>query len=340
MNPTRSIEIIGGGLAGLSLASALARAGVSVTLHEAGAYPRHRVCGEFITGLPASTRAALQLDPMLADAVANHSVGWFAQGRLVRTQRLPAAALGLSRYVLDARLAEAFVAAGGKLCPNMRSLVRVDAPGRVFATGRRRARPGWLGLKVHATDFPLARDLEVHLGEDAYVGVSRIAPHRVNLCGLFRRRDLAAPAVELLSAYLEACGLHDLRRRLAASCPDPASFCAVAAMEFDRRVPPCLPVRLGDASSVIAPFTGHGMAMAFQSAELALDPLLAYARGDAEWPETRATIQRGLRRRFRVRLASAHALHPFLLRTSRQRWLALLSRSHLLPLRPLYAVLH
>jgi menaquinone-9 beta-reductase len=45
MTLSRPIEIIGGGLAGLSLGRALARAGVPVTVYEAGNYPRHRVCG-------------------------------------------------------------------------------------------------------------------------------------------------------------------------------------------------------------------------------------------------------------------------------------------------------
>ena len=59
----RGVEIVGGGLAGLSLGLALRRAGVPVTLHEAGEYPRHRVCGEFIAGLDERTRARLGLDP-------------------------------------------------------------------------------------------------------------------------------------------------------------------------------------------------------------------------------------------------------------------------------------
>ena len=80
--------------------------------------------------------------------------------------------------------------------------------------------------------------------------------------------------------------------------------------------------------------------MAFQSAEIALAPLLAFARGEAEWPETRRTIHEALRRRFRMRLASAGALHSFLLQPSRQRWLGALNRARLLPLGPLYAALH
>jgi len=55
MSGGRSVEVVGGGLAGLSLGLALRRRGVPVTVWEAGHYPRHRVCGEFITGLDRAT---------------------------------------------------------------------------------------------------------------------------------------------------------------------------------------------------------------------------------------------------------------------------------------------
>ncbi|HYP16175.1 MAG TPA: hypothetical protein VEQ65_03110 [Opitutus sp.] len=340
MNVLRPVEIIGGGLAGLSLGLALQRAGVPVTIQEAGKYPRHRVCGEFIAGLPASTRHRLHLDPLLADAAHNREVAWFAGERLVRRQQLPADALGLSRHVLDARLAHAFQEAGGTLHVNTRSAAQSDAPGRIFATGRRRAASQWIGLKLHAVRLPLAGDLEVHLGEQAYVGLARIENGRVNICGLFRRRALCAKGADLLLGYLQAGGLDRLAQRLGTASLDLHSFCAVAALDFDSHVGNAPALRLGDACAMIAPFTGHGMAMAFQSADLALDPLIAYARGELEWPQVRSMIRTSLRRRFRVRLGTAHALHGFLLRPRGQRWLATLSRFRLLPLRPLYAALH
>ena len=340
MNDLRPIEIVGGGLAGLSLGLALRSAGVDVTIQEAGSYPRHRVCGEFITGLPASTRLRLGLSPFLIDAAQNQEVGWFVRGVPARHQRLPSAALGLSRHALDTRLANAFVAAGGKLVTNSRATDSRDVPGRVFATGRRRNEGRWLGLKIHALGLSLERDLELHLGDYAYIGLTRIEEGRVNICGLFRRREIAAKGAHLLKAYLIESGLSSLAKRLERAELDQHSFCAVAAVGFDRHVPPSNEVRLGDTLAMIPPFTGHGMAMAFLSAEVALAPLIAFARGCEEWPETRRVIHDLLRRRFRLRLASASALHSFLLQPSRQRWLGALNRARLLPLRPLYAALH
>ena len=310
----RPIEIIGGGLAGLSLGIALRRAGVPVTLHEAGRYPRHRVCGEFITGLAPVTIARLGLQHALAGALQHHEVAWFPRDGPAQIQRLPAPALGISRHSLDARLAATFVAEGGTLCTNSRRTDLADRPGRVFATGRRRTTTSaWMGLKVHMRDLTLTRDLEMHLGAACYVGLSKVEDDAVNICGLFRRRAVDGRGVNLLLSYLRAVGLGALAARIDAAQIDHGSFSAVAALAFDRRMPPSDRVALGDAGAMIPPFTGNGMAMAFQSAELALPPLIDYARAGCEWPATSRAIQRALRSRFRVRLASAGALHPFLL---------------------------
>src|SRR4051812_14672849 len=142
MNPMRPIEIVGGGLAGLSLGLALRRADVAVTLSEAGDYPRHRVCGEFITGLTDDTIQHLGLAPFLEDALLHREVAWFHEGQLARRQRLPSPARGLSRYLLDARIARAFAEAGGQLRTNHRVVPPDPLPGRVFTTGRRRAQSG------------------------------------------------------------------------------------------------------------------------------------------------------------------------------------------------------
>lgn len=341
MKPFHPIEIVGGGLAGLSLGLALRGAEVPVTIFEAGDYPRHRVCGEFITGLDDATITALGLEFCLNDALRPREVAWFLNGQLTNRQRLPVPARALSRHRLDARLAAAFTEAGGLLRTHTRITDPAPLPGRVLTTGRRRSRSDWLGLKIHALDLPLAGELEFHLGTDAYVGLTRVESRRVNICGLFRRRELCAKGHHLLLAYLSAAGLGVLAERLARATLDDHSFSAVAALDFS---PPPGPAEkqltLGDAWSMIPPFTGNGMAMAFQSAECALDPLLAFARHTRDWTTTTHAIQTALARRFRVRLAGARLVHPFLLRPSRQRWLTRLARTHLLPLRPLYTLLH
>ncbi|HVS52308.1 MAG TPA: hypothetical protein VHD62_08125 [Opitutaceae bacterium] len=334
------IEIAGGGLAGLSLGIALRRAGIAVTIFEAGSYPRHRVCGEFITGLETKTIERLGLGTVLAGALEHREVAWFFGEKRARIQALPSPALGLSRHALDARLAALFVAGGGDLRERTRLADLSIRPGRIFATGRRRGDTTWIGLKCHARGLELERDLELHLGDAAYAGLSRVEDGAVNVCGLFRHRPIAARGIDLLCDYLRASRLTGLEARLRKAELDEESFCAVAALSFAR--PRLFPdeIQLGDACGMMPPFTGNGMAMAFQSAEIAVEPLLAFAHGERDWSETCRLVNAALHRRFRLRLASANALHPFLLHPSRQRWLALLNRARLIPFAPLYSVTH
>ncbi len=342
MSTLRTIDIVGGGLAGLSLGIGLRREGVPVTIHEAGSYPRHRVCGEFIAGLSEATITRLELAPALRGALRHHEVAWcFGEGP-PQIKRLPSPALGISRHTLDARLADLFVSSGGVLHSDTRITETPSRAGWVSASGRRRAaEPRWIGLKLHVRHLPLRRELEMHPGIDAYVGLAKVEDDTVNVCGLFQRRTSTGRGPELLDYYLRAAGLAALAERLAAATPDPDSFCAVAALGFDRRVAATgSRIRIGDAGAMIPPFTGNGMAMAFQGAELVLSPLLDYSRGATDWATTCRIVQAAFWRRFRLRLASAGALHPFLLNRGRQRWFAALSRARLLPFGPLYAALH
>jgi menaquinone-9 beta-reductase len=338
----RPVEIIGGGLAGLSLGLALNRAGVPVTIIEAGAYPRHRVCGEFITGLGQATIERLQLAPFLADARLHREVAWFLREKPLRHQTLPQPAYALSRHALDQRLATAFTAAGGVLRTHTRADLTAARDGRVFASGRRPARPEWIGLKCHAVALPLVSGLELHLGDFAYIGLCAVEADRVNISGLFRQRaDLPDLGRETaLVAYLRAAGLSALADRLAAASIDRDSFSAVAGLGFSQPSTRADRLVIGDTYAMIPPFTGHGMAMAFQSAEASLDPVLAWSRGEATWADTLRSVHQRLRRLFCIRLASAAALHPFLFRPSRQRLLATASRLRVLPMEPLYALTH
>jgi flavin-dependent dehydrogenase len=112
-NPQSAITIVGGGPAGSSLAIRLANAGFCVTLFERERFPRHKLCGEFIS--PECLRHFRELGVLgdLLDAGGrrisetqfyamngrNAAVpsGWLGNGEL---------ALSLSRAEMDMRLLE------------------------------------------------------------------------------------------------------------------------------------------------------------------------------------------------------------------------------------------
>ena len=57
------------------------------------------------------------------------------------------------------------------------------------------------------------------------------------------------------------------------------------------------------------PVTGNGMSMAFESAELAIEPLIAYSQGKFDWAQAHQAVARACDRAFARRLAWARVLH-------------------------------
>ncbi len=342
MSASLPVRIVGGGLAGLALGIALGRAGVAATIYEAGDYPRHRVCGEFLAGLDDTTIARLGIGAAFAGASLHHDVTWFLRERVIARHALPVPARAISRFALDARLAEQFVAGGGQLLPRTRHVLPPDDSGWVDARGRAPSGASpWLGLKVHVRDLVSATGLEVHLGDHAYVGVSRVEDGWTNVCGLFRRRaGLRVEREGALATYLRASGLGQLAERLAAAPRRPGSACAVAGFAFARRVASGAGLQLGDAGGMIPPFTGNGMTIALTGAARALDPLVGWSRGGCSWAETTHGIRESLRTEFAGRLRRATLLHPFLLHGPLQLLLGAAARTGLLPTALLYRLLH
>lgn len=335
------VTVAGGGLAGLSLGIALRTRGVPVVLHEAGSYPRHRVCGEFISGVTERTLDALGIREFLDDARRHRMTRWFVGDREVCTAELPEPALGMSRHRLDLRLAEAFRDRGGDL--RERSRLGVEKmEGVVWAAGRKiEKKSDWLGLKVHLIDPKARQELEMHLGEGGYAGVAPVEEGRVNVCGLFRRREgLKGGGVELLVRYLEVNGLRILAGRIKAADVDVCSLTGVSALRLGRQDVDAGRCVIGDAESIIPPFTGNGMSMAFEAAETAVPPLADYARERCSWDAARDGVRRLLRMRFRRRLAVASKLHPVLLSALGRKLLGATARCGLLPISPLIRLLH
>lgn len=318
----RQLTIAGGGLAGLSLGIALRLRGVPVRLIEAASYPRHRVCGEFISGITDAELDALGIRDLFTHAQRHTTTAWFNGERPMWSRALPAPAYGLSRYFLDAALAERFTKLGGELRCGER--FEGDGEGVVWAAGRTKQESEWLGLKAHFDDLALDADLEIHLNDGGYIGLTRVENGRVNVCGLFRRREAVSSGHALIAATRDA-GLARLAGRLSDARPVEGSLKGVSHFSLGwQRERDDGRVSIGDSAAMIPPFTGNGMTMAFQSALAAAEPLARWSAGVVEWGDVSAEIRRAHRRLFARRLGWARLLQWLLLHRPGRKFAALL----------------
>jgi flavin-dependent dehydrogenase len=319
MSAPKTIQIVGGGLAGLTLGIALRQQKIPVKIMESGNYPRHRVCGEFISGRGQATLARLGLRDLLAraGAVDARTMAFFSATKATEPRPLPSPAICLSRFALDALLAKKFCELGGELVTGSRVALEKISTGSVRAAGRRVAADengaGWFGLKIHARNVALAADLEMHVTPRGYVGLCRVEGGAVNVCGIFHRRtgeQAGGNARELLRGLPAS----PLREKLAAAEFENDSFCAVAGISLrPQRAAEREEICVGDAITMIPPVTGNGMSMAFESAELAVAPLQAWSLQKKSWSEARAQIARACDAAFASRLAWAGRLQQFVL---------------------------
>jgi flavin-dependent dehydrogenase len=288
----KPITIIGGGLAGLTLGIFLRREGIPVTVFEAGDYPRHRVCGEFISGDGRDIFLELGLKHHAVEAKR-------AEFHVGARPAFPIQVEGscLPRYELDFLLAREFQKEGGELRVHER--FESEAAGVVHASGRRRAETSGghlFGLKAHVSDAQLGADLEIHFSKNRYVGICRVAENRFNVCGLFYSPkavgNVHSAWKEMLSSGVPA---------LEKAQWDEQSFCAVAGITLDRDVMPNS-FAIGDAAAMIPPLAGNGMSMAFESAKAAVEPLRSFSKGEISWEVAVRIHSENWRRQFTPRL--------------------------------------
>jgi 2-polyprenyl-6-methoxyphenol hydroxylase-like FAD-dependent oxidoreductase len=100
-----------------------------------------------------------------------------------------------------------------------------------------------------------------------------------------------------------------LRKQLDTARWEPDSFCSIAGLSLKpQRAAARRKCCIGDALTMTPPVTGNGMSMAFESAEMAIDPLVTYSRGEGDWPQIQRQIALRCDAAFSRRLAWARVL--------------------------------
>ena len=120
------------------------------------------------------------------------------------------------------------------------------------------------------------------------------------------------------------------REVLAAAQLEEGSFCSVAGLGLrPQRAIQRSECCVGDALTMIPHVTGNGMSMAFESAELAIEPIARFSRGDLTWAQAQRELASSCDRRFSPRLRWAAWLQRALFQQSAcSALLFLAGRSH------------
>lgn len=290
------VAVVGAGPAGSTLAALLAQRGVSVALIDRDTFPRDKLCGEFLSYDALPILDLLGVTPAIDEQQSPH----ITQCRVVSRHRtysfdFPHAARGVSRLFLDDLLFRAAVGAGAM--PVAGATATELGPGRIgTSSGEVRARVvvgAWgrwgrfdtqlqrgfvsdrshrnFGFKRHYRGTSHGDTIELYSFRRGYLGVAAIEGGLTNICGLVHasriqhlkgRWDAFIDTIRGEEPTLEALYAHAEPAQEQFLSSEPVIFRARSAVEGGIFM-------VGDASGVIDPLTGNGMAMAIQSALVA-----------------------------------------------------------------------
>ena len=336
------VLILGGGVAGCAASIALARKGRRVTLIEREPTPRHKVCGEFLSGEALEDLHALGIDVASLGAAPIDYVRLAAARRAAQAP-LPFAAASLTRKALDTALIAEAIAAGvsvergrsiqalGRTASGMWQAklddgATYEAATVFLATGKHDLRgyprpedpQRWVAFKMYfrlaaAQAAELARASELMLYPGGYGGIQPVEGGIANLCCVVQQRYLARAGhrwENFLAKIQQDCP--HLAMRLAGAEPLLAKPIAITHIPYGYIRPTtenglyCI----GDQAAVIPSFTGDGISIALHTARRAVTAHLAAEPA----PLFQAKLRSALRLQMRLAEFAADGLNNALAR--------------------------
>jgi flavin-dependent dehydrogenase len=313
------VLVIGAGPAGALSAQQAARAGLQTLLVEAKPWPRDKVCGCCLNQRAMAVLGQLGLASELrrCGGVEIDEMRLVVGGRSTRFA-LPRG-LAISRSMLDAQLVQAAIHAGAKFLPETSAVVEPDiADNWRFVSIGRSDQSSRIAARVVVAADGLTRsslkrmpEFATRAAPDSRVGVGAIVEHgsleypdgqivmavsRSGYVGLTRieggRLNIAAALDANLLQQSPSVGEAITSILLAAGLPVPANACQATwrgrppLTSRPGRVAAERLLVIGDAGGYIEPFTGEGIAAAFESA-LAVSPQVT--QGCLDWDASLAT---------------------------------------------------
>ncbi|MDN3491491.1 NAD(P)/FAD-dependent oxidoreductase [Winogradskyella bathintestinalis] len=341
------VIIIGGGLAGLTSAIHLSKANFNVLLIEKNEYPKHKVCGEYISNEVLPYLNYLGFNPFEhgAKQISNFKLTTHSNNRI--TAKLPLGGFGMSRYELDFQLYQLALKNGVEVVKD--SVLDVKFKDDIFqvetktqqilhtkivigAYGKRsnldvhfnrkfiKKKSPYLGVKMHFSgDFP--EDMvALHNFKGGYCGVSKVESDHINLCYItnfesFKKyKDIETFQEEVLfkNSALKAIFKN--------SKPEFEKPLTISQISFKTKKPVENHIIMcGDTAGMIHPLCGNGMGMAIRSAQLASQLIIDYLHGKIVSRQTlENTYTERWKKTFGMRLKVGHIIAYLF----RQNWLA------------------
>lgn len=304
INP--DVIIIGGGLAGLTSALHLSKQGFNVTLIEKHVFPRHKVCGEYVSNEILAYLHWLQVDVESLCPTHIQELEFTTEDGQMNRVRLPLGGIGISRYALDDLLYQQAKSNGCTIViatvtgisfsadtfnvsfqdQVLRSKIVLGAYGKRSNIDQLLSRDfitktsPWMAVKAHYSgDFP--NDLiALHHFEGGYCGISKVEDDRINLCYLadvktFKRyKNIGDYQQYVLSKNRHLKYFFEHNRLLFEKPLTISQFSFDKKSTVENHI-----LMIGDTAGLIHPFCGNGMAMAIHSAKIASALVLEYYRG-------------------------------------------------------------
>ncbi len=351
-NGVRDVVVVGAGPAGSAAAAALAQRGWDVLLLERDHFPRHKVCGEFLSPEAQGTLRTLRLHSAVAaltPVALTHATVTTQSGQTARMP-LPGPAWGVSRFAMDEALATAACEHGvdlwsGMLVNSFTNIANeyviqlqtrattgqaprhgiVKSRALIIACGRHSAsalpphptphnRPLSVGIKGHYVDVAMPPQVELFFFPGGYAGINPIEDGRVNLCLLLSYEAFRRTGQSVAGTLAAIAEWNPaLGRRLAGGRALAESICTVAPVDTGRPAAPWAEVScLGDTAVMLPPLCGDGMAMALRSAELCAPLADAFLREELALAEWATYYQQTWQSEFNRRVRTGRFLQQML----------------------------
>lgn len=299
-----SVCIVGGGLAGLISAIHLAQQNIEVILFEKHTYPRHKVCGEYVSNEVLPYLNSLGINVFEHGAKKISTLKLSHQNGKTLDQNLPLGGFGISRYALDHLLAERALKDGVRIIYDEVLDIsfendsfdvqakdhQIQAKFIISAHGKRSGldkslnrkfidqKTPWIGIKAHYKTTSFDENLvELHNFQGGYCGLSMVENGHINLCYLVHQN--AFKTFKSIEKFNQN-GLTQnpyLNKFLSESEPVFEKHLSISQISFQNK--PSVKNHVfyaGDAAGLIHPLCGNGMAMAIHSAKLVSEEIVKY----------------------------------------------------------------